>query len=370
MAVENTENLPKRMKAIFQKYWAICLMGTLWIFASCASQGEQSKSKAFGPVNKIVVIADEDLWEGNVGDTARYYLAAPYPVLPQPEKTFDLSHFTAKEMKQDPLRRDFRTMLFIADLTDQSSPVTAMVKEIFGENALPSLEQSEDNQIKFSRDLWAREQNVMFLLADGSDALAEGIRTRFPSIANLVHESDRDIIKAQTYGMGKNGALIRQVKEATGVEVPFPDGFVMADYKQDEKFMWLRKMGREYNGNILLHKLPYTGQEQLTPQGVKAIRDSIGLWISSDEPDTYMIVNDVDLALYHEAKTIDGKFSLMLKGIWEMENDMMGGPFVSLVVHDAEKNELVFLDAFIFAPGEDKRNEMQKLEVVLTGVKI
>ena len=46
----------------------------------------------------------------------------------------------------------------------------------------------------------------------------------------------------------------------------------------------------------------------------------------------------------------------------------MGGPFVSYMMRNANTNELLFLDGFIHAPGEEKRRYMQELEHVLHSV--
>lgn len=53
-----------------------------------------------------------------------------------------------------------------------------------------------------------------------------------------------------------------------------------------------------------------------------------------------------------------------------MENDYMGGSFISYLIHNPQKNELLFVDGFVYAPGEDKRNWMQYLEYIMNTRKI
>jgi hypothetical protein len=97
-----------------------------------------------------------------------------------------------------------------------------------------------------------------------------------------------------------------------------------------------------------------------------ALRDSIGkLHIRSSEPGSYMRINAVDLPLFIDPTLIDGRFALEAKGIWEMVNDFSGGPFFTYLVYDQDRGELLFLDAFILAPGEDKRDVMQQMEQIL-----
>lgn len=78
-----------------------------------------------------------------------------------------------------------------------------------------------------------------------------------------------------------------------------------------------------------------------------------------------MKVNDIDLPMLVETTTLNNYFALEGRGIWEMENDYMGGPFVSYLIHNPNTNELLLLYGFLYAPGEDKREYMQQLEHVM-----
>jgi hypothetical protein len=49
-----------------------------------------------------------------------------------------------------------------------------------------------------------------------------------------------------------------------------------------------------------------------------------------------------------------------------MEKDFMGGPFASYLLPDAKNNRILFIDAFVYAPGQKKRPEMRRLETVFS----
>ncbi|MEM9884792.1 MAG: DUF4837 family protein, partial [Bacteroidota bacterium] len=69
----------------------------LILAASCTQETRESLTptpNAYGPRNQLVVVMDDDLWQSDVGDTVRFYYGSAYPVLPQPEPIFDLTHFT------------------------------------------------------------------------------------------------------------------------------------------------------------------------------------------------------------------------------------------------------------------------------------
>jgi hypothetical protein len=71
-----------------------------------------------------------------------------------------------------------------------------------------------------------------------------------------------------------------------------------------------------------------------------------------------------------EQVTISGQYALEARGIWEIENDFMGGAFISYLIYNPQKAELLFIDGFLHAPGEEKRNDMQKLEHILRTIKL
>ena len=55
----------------------------------------------------------------------------------------------------------------------------------------------------------------------------------------------------------------------------------------------------------------------------------------------------------------------VIRGLWEMKGDVMGGPFVLHAIADSTRHRLVVAEALLFAPGMPKRNEMRRLEAIL-----
>lgn len=53
------------------------------------------------------------------------------------------------------------------------------------------------------------------------------------------------------------------------------------------------------------------------------------------------------------------------KGMWEVKNFTMAGPFINYIVEDVPNDRLVVLEGFTFAPSTNKRDYMFELEAVL-----
>ena len=62
---------------------------------------------------------------------------------------------------------------------------------------------------------------------------------------------------------------------------------------------------------------------------------------------------------------VKGEYAFEARGLWEMENDMMGGPFVSHARVDRPNGRVVVVEAFIYSPKGLKRDLMRRMEAAL-----
>lgn len=347
------------------------------LIASCASESERpsvatptptgEKALAHGRVNQILVIADSTLWKGAVGDSFFYYFSAPYILLPQPEPIFDVTHMTPKQLAAQPLKKEFRTIILLADLNDENSTTSRMVRSDLGPEKLAELQQKgKGYNVTTGQDKWALKQQLYYVNGLGEDKLTDCIAANFPAIARKISERDQEIVKSTAYQGGQDSKLEGDIFAKYNLKLKVPKGFVQAKYDGRSNTTWLRSDQREIVANIIVHKLPYKDKSQLTKEGIKKIRNSVTGIVSTEQPNTYMRINDEDLPLFVEKKTLNDVYTVQAKGIWDIVNDFMGGPFVSNLMLNTKTNELVLVDGFVFAPGKDKRNYMQELEYVIS----
>ncbi len=356
---------------IFRKTYLFFIFVITVGLTGCSEEMQESLRPfptSIGGINQLVVIADEDIWEGPIGDTIRFYYSTAYPILPQPEPILDLNHFTAEQLQADPMRRELRNYMIVANLGDADSPTTRLITRDIGEEKVRRAKEDPEFNSLAGKDKWARNQLLIYQFAESEKALVENLKKNFPAALKRINQADAAKIEATVYQDGESFRLEEEVQEKMGIELRIPNDYQLAI--SDDDVIWMRKETPILSSNILLYKTPYSDRSQLSKEGIKAIRDTLGRkYISSTLPDTYMKVNDVDLPLLVSEKTMDGKYTLEARGIWEIENDFMGGAFISYLILDQEKNELIFLDGFVHAPGEDKRNFMQYLQHILNTVK-
>lgn len=350
----------------FLKAFTILILGA-FISTSCSEAARErlsAKANAFGKANHVIVIADKDVWEGEVGDTFRFYFSSAFLILPQPEPILDLKHFTPLDLEKDPIRRELRTYIYLGDMTDKSSPTAALMQEDVGSERVRSAKEGKGYGNIQKKDKYALGQMNVFMYGTSQATLLENIRKNYSTILKRIKDNDEELIEANVYAGGESRKAEENVKKSLGINLKVPaDYFVAMD---DENTMWIRKMTKEFSSNILIHKMPYTDKAQLSYEGIKSLRDSLTKqYVSSDIEDSYMLVNDVDLPMFVKSVEFNEFYAMEAKGIWELNNDYMGGPFISYLIHNPNNNELYLLDGFVFAPSKKKRELMQYLELIL-----
>lgn len=334
--------------------------------SNLTSPAKASYNYAHGKINQVLVVADSSLWKGMPGDSFFYYFTAPYILLPQPEPIFDVIHMTPEELADKSVKKEFRTIVFLANLEDESSVTTRIVRSDLGNEKIAEIKQGKGYNTTVGQDKWAKSQLLFYISGFGEKKLVENITKNFPAIAKRINEKDAETVEATAYQAGRNADLEAQVLKQYGIQMKIPGGFREARYDKSNNTLWLRSDDRDIIANLLITKVPYENKEQLTQEGFKEIRNKMGKLITTRQPYSYMRVNDVDLPLFVENKQLNGTYVVEARGIWDIVNDFMGGPFISRLMLNSKTNELVMVDGFIYAPSKDKRNYMQEMESIIS----
>ncbi|MEY3052489.1 MAG: hypothetical protein RLY31_2274 [Bacteroidota bacterium] len=324
---------------------------------------------AHGKINQVLVVADEAVWEGMAGDTLHYYFTAPYILLPQPEPIFDVTHLTPEELSQQPVRKEFRTILFLADLDAGKSRTSRLVRADLGEAKLERTKAEKGYNITVGQDKWAKDQLLLYVSGYGTSKLVTNIREQFPAMAARIYQHDEETVRATAYQGGRNPDLEAELMAQFGLRMEIPASFRKARLDKKSNTLWLRSDQRDIIANILVTKVPYTDTEQLSKDGIRDLRNRTGRIITTRQKGSHMRINDQDLPLFVEKKQLNNIYTVQAKGIWDIVNDFMGGPFVSQLMLNPATNELFLVDGFLYAPSKKKRNYMQEMELILSTVR-
>ncbi|WKX77971.1 DUF4837 family protein [Zobellia laminariae] len=62
---------------------------------------------------------------------------------------------------------------------------------------------------------------------------------------------------------------------------------------------------------------------------------------------------------------IAGLKGVEVRGLWDIKNYPMAGPFLTYILNDKERNRKLVLEGFVFAPATQKRDDLFQLEAIM-----
>ena len=313
------------------KQLAILFFITFSLF-SCKENKEEAQavlSESNGKINNVSIIIDDNLWNGEIGDSIRKKFAAPVDGLPQEEPLFTLNQYPTKVFEG--FVRKSRNIIIV----------------------------KKDTKTGFSsnNNVYAKPQNVF---------LVSGKTTE--DVLKVLEEKSAEIIENQLR-MKKSLVSDDKVQKMFGVSLEIGFGFKYDMVK--DNFIWLRKEFSSGYNSILIYQVPIEKVEKDTNiiANITAMRDEIGKAnIHGTLPNTWMIT-EAAYAPYLFDVTVAGKKTYLTKGTWELKNDFMAGPFVNYAIKDTKNNRYLILEGFTYNPSKSKRDLVFELEAIIQSVK-
>lgn len=160
-------------------------------------------------------------------------------------------------------------------------------------------------------------------------------------------------------------ALEKAINEIIGRQAELPKD--MTQWKKGKDFVWLSDNEVQTMRNICVYTYP---GNSLDESMVVRKRDSVlQRNIPGERAGMYMHTEE-QVPVSHSRLAWKGVPLLRTEGLWEMEGDAMGGPFVCHSWVDTTRGCIVVAEAFVYAPGRDKHEVMKRLEAQLLKLNI
>lgn len=320
------------------KYLIACM--SIFLFFAC-EEGDSSKktvSASSGNINHLNVVTSNDYWEGSIGDAIRDILAAPYEGLPQDEPMFSINQ---------------------------------LPPEVFSGFAAKNrlvlkIEVGKNPQTVVEYNLFAKPQTVVIVGGKNEAEILDQLQTSASTIVDAFKK--QELVEKQ----GRIGISLKEITEIEqqlGVSLNFPSVYRYA--KNEDNFFWIRKTLTTGTLDIMLYQVPL----ERIRQGDSAVVDIINIrnafgqkYIEGEKPTAYMNT-ETAFSPYVFKATIDNKPAIITKGIWRMENDFMGGPFVNYAIEDKANNRYLIAEGYVYAPSVQKRDYVHEIEAILESIK-
>lgn len=326
------------MKRIL-KYIVLALAAAA-VLTSCS---EEKRKKALlpnisGKAGEVIVVINKADWEGAVGNALRDSLACDCPFLPQREPLFNLVNVAPSGFGS--MFQVHRNIILI----NISSSVT-------------------EPGVVYRKDVWAAPQTVINVNAVDADTAVSLIVANSADMAATLEQAERDRIIRNTKKY-EELALAPEVSEVFGGSPHFPSGYKLK--KKTSDFVWIEYAIQYVTQGILIYKYPVVEGENM--MSLDSILENSNEMLKNNVPgmfeDTYMTISSFARPSigYMKYKGLD---FAEVRGFWEVQNDYMGGPFVSHVFYSRDGKDVIVLQAFVYAPKYDKRQYLRQVESVI-----
>lgn len=325
-------------------FYFTTLICSALIFLSCENANKEPKqtNRSFlvpmssGNPYEVMVVADDSIWEGYAGRALDVVLNKPLKGLPQEESTFHVSRITPDNY--DRITNLFRNIIIFKIGREYSEP-----------------------RFRLLRDEFSSPQMIMTIQGPSVSEVSTFITEQTDFIIKFF--SDEEINRtAREFHDEHNIKFAKKVKEMFGCEFYIPVD--INKMKIGDNFIWASNDALTGIQNIVIYSYPYA-TEKVFRRGVYiALRDSfMKANIPGGKPNQYMATdkNHVDV----KNIKVRGEFAQEARGLWHMENDAMGGPFVAHSMIDTINNRVIVAEGFVYAPDKMKRTMIRRLEAAL-----
>lgn len=320
-------------------YWGICLV---LLLQSCGN-GSSLLPSVIGSPYEVLVVADEDLLKGEVGQAVRDVLDSPIPGLPQNEPYFSISQTPTN--KFDDLLKPVRNILIVEIDQNARSP-----------------------RLSYSEDLWANGQVVLRVKASEKDLLKDFVIKNKWRLIHFLNKAERERQIAQLKKKTDKSASDR-LYEQMNILLTLPDD--LGKIKQGDNFFWISNGAYKRRTDYVVYAVPYNSISQLDPQNLIALRDSVmKINIPGGPQGSYMTTHKKVMPPVSHIVNLNNAYCVEMRGLWEMEGDIMGGPYISLTQVDELNQRLITVEAFVYAPEMSKADLVHKMEAVLYTLKV
>jgi hypothetical protein len=307
------------------------------MISSCVKSDKITLVDSTGRINNVLIVMNNEDWEGRVGDSLRQIIAQPLPGLPQDEYPFTVNQ--VDPITFNSLFKRNRNILFIG---------------------VDTLEHFYSN-----KNLYAYPQLTLTILGRDKNELIRNMMSHGEELISTFKENDMRLYQSRITKDAYETSEINTFNNL-GLEFKIPKAYRMVE--DTGEFLWYRSTITRGLLNLLAYEIPVENLDSVSEDDLIRYRDSIGkTYVPGQFDSTYLVTEKLVRPIVKKVN-IGGREALESRGLWYVENDFMGGPFVSYTFKDEDTGRLLVIEGFSFTPSAKKRDFVFELESILKTV--
>jgi len=308
---------------------------------ACKNNGKFLPSITGGAF-EVLVVVDNNTWKSSAGRKLFDLLNQSMPCMPQPEPYFSISRTTPEGF-------------------------TSLLKPTRNIIQVEISEKYTQTKIQFIKDKWAAPQSLIKIVTPNDSAFINLIQEKGEEIIDYFVVAERERQLTYLKGFSNNEAISR-VEKKFGISINIPTN--INKYKEDKNVLWMSTGSGKVRQDIVIYTYPYTDKNTFTPEYLLRKRDSVlKVTIPGPAKNSYMTTEYKIPPIFKEVWA-ENRYCAEIRGLWKVEGDFMGGPFVSHTRLDEINQRIITVEGFVYAPGSNKRSYIRQMEAILYSLKL
>jgi hypothetical protein len=342
-----------------------CVLALLSLLTSCSVDKEGiNQPPATGLSGDMYLVMDSLQHKGPLGMAIDSVFNVEMEVINRSEPIFKLRWIDPRKLNF--VLKQRRNLIFVFTL-DQNTSGSNRIRGMFSKESIDRIKTDTSFFLTFNKNLFAKNQEAIFLVGKTQDALLKKFRQNARKIVDHFNVTERERL---TKSLFKSGQLkgTELVRKKMGVEIKIPFGYQLV--QEDSTFFWARQINPRDDKDIFVARKKYTSLDQLQLDSLIAFRDQVCkkyLFENPEKPHSYLVTETgIPYKLVQARQvTFNGKYAVEMRGLWRTNNLTMGGPFISYSMVDEAQGMLYYIEGFVYSPDRAQRELLRELEAIL-----
>ena len=318
------------------------------ITTSALAAGACKAPRSFGERNSVIVRADSALWT-QVEDTVRAALERAV-FTTRGETEFKITFVAVGDTLWDEFR--LWQQVVVLGSEDEQVPDRVLGAAKGATPAPPAIVQATD--------IWAGNQEVTLILLPERER-AEAVKKQLDELHAILEKDFSAWVRGRMYASGVNDSLV-DVLSAFGFELDIPRVYV---HGREDSIFRFRNVLPNPSDRIRSLLVTWEGSDRY-PDGMPA-PDGLLAWRRAMDETLYDPPQDImEGSVRFDTVTVGDRQAVEMRATWRDRSDFpAAGPLITRAVACPGQGRVYFMDAWLYAPSEDKYPFIRQLEILL-----
>jgi hypothetical protein len=324
----------------------VIALGFIFVYlGGCAK-----KPESLGGETKLFVVADSSDWA---------YLEAAFKNVfektmhtPQPEKVFEVHWVPPDRFNEVATRKN----LVLLGALNSPGELTPKIKNMLSQEVRERVEAGSEF-VFTKKDPWAKQQLLVVLVSNDLPELREKLEGNKEFLYNLFEEKLIAETTEDMFEMLEQKELEKELLKKYGWTIRIQHDYFINSESPIDRFVMLRRSLPSSERWIFVHWIDGADANIINEEWAIQTRNRLaGKFYENDK------VNEE----YTYSKEVDflGRPALMLEGLWENNEKVIGGPFRSYSFYDEPSGRIYMIDIAVFYPAGDKEPFLRQLDIM------